>query len=322
VVRALTSGADPYLVEAQSDPNGAYALAAVPLGEAKLAVRRIAGGAEVMVPIVVEEGENRIDVELDGVSVTGRAVDLEGAGVPGVELMLSKPHLGAQAYSGTDGGFSIADLEPGRYFVFATKQGWAARVPPGIDVGPAGLDGLEVVMTRGTKIRGRILGVAARELADVSVMAFGQSNASARVLADGTYEVNEVVPGEWTVAGYAGNHRQVRHTITVPADQSVTTLDLDFSGPGFVLRGHLTGPTGPLQDSRITLRSNDESRNAAPKLGWTDYQGGFRFGPLPPGTYVLEAYAGAWSGHPIVMRVLTIEDDLEVFLTAADSTAP
>jgi hypothetical protein len=108
----------------------------------------------------------------------------------------------------------------------------------------------------------------------------------------------------------------------VSIDQLVTPLDLDFSGPGFMISGQLAGPAGPLRDTDVTLRSSDDTDDAQPHLTWTDYHGEFRFGPLPPGTYVLEAYDGAQSGTPIVRRVLTVDEDLQVSLTAGVSGAP
>ena len=99
-------------------------------------------------------------------------------------------------------------------------------------------------MTKGAIIRGRILGVPERELAEVSVMAFGVGEATARVLADGTYRVDGVAAGPWEIAGHTGDFRAVRQTITVAPDQSVATLDLDFSGPRFNVKGRVDGPDG------------------------------------------------------------------------------
>ena len=269
---------------------------------------------------MVVEGENTFDFTLDGATVEGRVIDLEGNGVAGASVQLLFARGSApRGMTGADGGFVLHDVAPGRYTTFAEKPGLTPREQVAVDVSPEGEDGVEIVMTPGAVIRGRILGVPERELANVSVMAFGPRfgpgpGAGARVLADGTYRVDSVAPGEWTITGIAGDSRRVRKTVRVEPDATVALLDLDFSGPGFKLRGHVAGPDGPIQDSLVRIR--DRSDGYDETQTWTDHEGGFVFGPLVRGTYVLEAYAGPQQDTPIVTRVMVVEDDLEVFLAA------
>jgi hypothetical protein len=73
------------------------------------------------------------------------------------------------------------------------------------------------------------------------------------------------------------------------------------------------GREGPYQDAPLTLRNlaGDDS----PRIDWTDHEGGFLFGPLPAGTYVIELHDRSGGSRPIVSRVLAIEQDQEIHLT-------
>ena len=108
--------------EAHTDPTGAYHLPAVPIGEGKLSARRITGGAERTVAIVVVDGDNSVDFTLDGATIEGRAIDLEGNGIAGVELLLHGESSAAYTSTGLDGGFVLHDLAPGRYRRWPPKR--------------------------------------------------------------------------------------------------------------------------------------------------------------------------------------------------------
>ena len=87
------------------------------------------------------------------------------------------------------------------------------------------------------------------------------------MLADGTYRVDGVAPGEWTITGIAGDSRKVSNTVVVEADAAVAILDLDFSRPGFDC-----GDTSPAP----TVRSR------TPWSGYgTDPTGATKCGPGP-----------------------------------------
>ena len=134
------------------------------------------------------------------------------------------------------------------------------------------------------------------------------------MLADGTYRVDGVAAGPWEIAGHTGDFRAVRETIMVAPDQSVATLDLDFSGPRFNVKGRVDGPDGPVRDSDITIRNVSDGLDAITSRSWTDHEGGFEFGPLPPGQYVIEVYPGPRPDVPAMMKVITVEEDVEVLL--------
>ena len=102
-------------------------------------------------------------------------------------------------------------------------------------------------------------------------------------------------------------------------DQSVATLDLDFSGPRFNVKGRIDGPDGLLRNGDVTIRNVSNGLDAITSRSWIDHEGGFEFGPLPPGQYVIEVYPGPRPDLPAVMKVITLEEDVEVFVSTVRS---
>ena len=88
VAAVVHAWSDSQRSEAQTDPSGAYLLPAVALGDARLTARRLEGGAERILPVVVVQGENTFDFTLDGATVVGRVIDQGGNGVAGASVEL------------------------------------------------------------------------------------------------------------------------------------------------------------------------------------------------------------------------------------------
>src|SRR5262245_8231719 len=109
-------------------------------------------------------------VTLAGVSVSGRVVDAEtNAPVAGARVVLAVEQgtvpppatTGDEAVPDKEGRFVFAIVEPGRYRLDAIKKGYAplsrSAAAPVADVGDAPIDGLELALTRGATISGRIV---------------------------------------------------------------------------------------------------------------------------------------------------------------------
>ena len=136
--------------------------------------------------------------------------------------------------------------------------------------------------------------------------------------------MTNVSPGPWVLQAFAGDGRQLQKTVMVSSEDEVTVVDLDFGGPGFLVRGRLSGPSGgPLADSRLTLvehgKRNDGSAmsDGIATGGWTDHEGVFLFGPLAPGTYDIEVFGADDQRTPMLRTTVTVTDaDRDIELTA------
>jgi hypothetical protein len=142
-----------------------------------------------------------------GAAIQGRVVTSWGAPIGGVYVSASMVRGAARAKDGwssdissADGSFALAGLVPGRYRVEASasshigpKDGWLIDVAAGAQLTK------QLVIEDGGSIKGLVVDAHDKPVGSVHVRAAGAAERSARTNADGTFELDGLRPGDYTV---------------------------------------------------------------------------------------------------------------------------
>jgi len=279
-----------------TDGDGRYVLDGVPPGPQTLEARA-EGYRRAVRDLEVKEGDTTADFTLEGgFQVSGRVVDEAGNPVASAQLILIAGRTfmdTLSALSGPDGAFHFDGVQAGTFRLSTRKAGYAAN-PMGdtVTVTNASVSGLEVKLTAGGSLTGRITGVEFSQLARVSVAANGMR--PGQVDADGVYRIPNVAPGTYTVSASVPDtplHAEGR--VTLEPGMAEATLDLQF-GKGFTLSGVVLRNGAPLAGASLGLTRKDtySSHDAS-----SDHQGAFQFGGLDAGSYELAVATPGGARH-------------------------
>ena len=225
--------------------DGTYRLAGVEPGE-RTVEATLEEGPWASRSLTVVPGDNRLDLTMDQGSprqeIRGRVLGPDGGPVAGAAVLATGS---ARTFSAADGSFLLAVEDNRDYEIWAEKERFAAgRAETAVHVAGAPVAGVEIRLGRGGSLTGRILGLDREELARASVDVDLVSPFQARAAVDpqGSYRVEDVPPGEWTVTARAGD-RAVRERAVLPPDVSEATVDLAFE-PSHEVSGWVSGPAG------------------------------------------------------------------------------
>lgn len=300
--RVLTSAGEPVgdarviadSAAAVSDAEGAYRLDGVPPGP-----RTVQAQHQDFPPL-----ERRIEVEplspnqLDlvfeaGHEVSGRVVDREGKGVEGAQVSLARAGSPRErhAVAGADGSFTVPHLLDGEYSLRAEREGYATtEIPDAATVAGSSVRDVEVRLTRGGKIAGRLLGLDLYDLAEVTVRARREDGFEkpGRVDYAGRYSVEELPAGDWLVLGSLrdGSREAQARTALEPGGED-SDVDLEFGG-NLALSGRVLLGGEPLKGARVSLAGQDV---AVQRMVESDWDGLFRVEDVKPGRYRLQVTA-------------------------------
>jgi hypothetical protein len=291
-------GAEVELVEEKmsfggvsSDGDGHYRLEGVAPGMRTVLVSH-QSYRSIQRQVEVREGSNALDLTLEAGSsrISGRVVDQGGASIANARVYLYGDFVfGGDApptgVSGPDGSFTLSGISDGTYRIFASKAGFArSREGKTVVVADGGsVEGVEIRLSTGGSIAGRILGLDFTQLSQVTVeLAFGDQ--AGQVRPDGSYRIDHVEPGEVrVVASLAGGARQAEGKVVLEPGVAEARLDLEF-GKGFILTGRVLLNGEPRRGERLVVLSKTGS---SPRWGTTDQEGRFRFDGLAAGDYML-----------------------------------
>lgn len=272
-----------------SDDDGAYAVEGVAPGPAIVSVSH-SSYRRFSKEMVIEPGANQLDVTFGpGVEVAGRIVDERGAPVSGAWVQLSSQPRGELEYrarAATDGTFRLSPVAQGRYRLRAGHEDYSpAELKRLVLVADEPVGGLEMALSQGGAIVGRVLGLKREELAQVAIRAESAGKAYPAALdSEGRYEVRRLEPGDYLIrASLLAGQRQVQARVSLEPGQREVTRDLEFSRR-LTLSGQVLHGDEPLPEAALTLRGNQV---AVERSIVTDHQGGFRFEDLEPDTYAL-----------------------------------
>jgi uncharacterized GH25 family protein len=273
-------------LRAITDGDGQYRIDGIPPGNRRLEARA-EGYRRAVRDVEVAARTPAVDFALErGLEASGRAVDDDGAPVPGAQVILSasRAFMNAQrTLTETDGGFRITGLQEGSYTLSASKDGYESD-PQGVPVTLAGASatGLEVRLSGGGAITGRLTGLEFSQLSRVRVSA--SLLYIGRVDPEGSYRIPNLPPGDYTVTAVVPEtalHAEGRVTLAPGAPEAKLDLQL---GNGHTLTGVVLSNGEPLAGASLGLVKT----GTASQSGTTDYEGGFRFGGLDDGHYDLD----------------------------------
>lgn len=291
-VAASGSGPGPVFSgpRATADGDGRYRLDGIAPGPRTLEAtaegyRR--GVRDVEVTAGAPADGRSVDFELErGLEVSGRVVDGAGSPIPSADVILiaGRNLMDAlRATTGGDGGFRLTGAEDGTFQLMARKDGYALDpVGQTVTIAGASVSGLEIRLSSGGAITGRISGVEVSQLARVRVWANWEGN-SGRVDPDGMYRIASLEPGLFKVTAVVpGTPLHAEGEVTLEAGAAEARLDLQLGG-GYALTGLVLRNGQPLAGAPVALsRFQSGEQNTR-----TDHQGAFRFGGLENGPYEL-----------------------------------
>ncbi|MBI5095991.1 MAG: carboxypeptidase regulatory-like domain-containing protein [Candidatus Hydrogenedentes bacterium] len=235
-----------------------------------------------------------------------------GAGVQGVVLSPTRqPVSGALIYLGelpqrwererssiaqsaADGSFTVNNASGASVTLTAYHPQYAPATVTA-NLASSGTTRVEIVLNQGGSITGRVTtGSGGAGHTWISLQVAGrQTQESTQVKPDGTYEFQNVLPGDVTVvAGFSINNtssRQLQRAVTVTAGQNVV-VDFNFPPYSTALSGIVTVQGKPAVSgfiqATVTTSSGDESSHAQ-----IQSDGSYRFDALPQGTATLTGSA-------------------------------
>lgn len=283
---------------AVADTGGSFRVEGLSLGVQDLTIDH-PGFDLLRLDIEIEAGLNTAEFRLrGGYPVTGRVVDEDHnpVGSAAVELYPEDARSSRryQARTNTDGRFEWPRVATGTYAVRASKQGFVTTsIEPGVEVPggpePGADETLEVILRRGARLWGQILGLESDDLAAVRVVAIpqGMQNAAkirGRVDFAGRYQLKDLGAGDWLVeARLAGGSRQTQARVVIDPEIGDQRRDLEFV-PDLTLTGRALYADEPLAGANIALVGSDL---AVEREVRTDPEGRFRIENLSPGRYRL-----------------------------------
>ena len=271
----------------QSDGDGRYRLDGLPTGPQTLEARA-EGYRRAAREVEVSAEPKAVDFQLErGLEVSGRVVNEAGEPVAGADVHLVagiNQFDALRVQSGSDGAFRIAGVQDGSYRLRVRKEGYATDLQGHpVTVSGASVGDIELKLSSGGRITGRLSGLEFSDLARVRVWAGYELN-QGRVDSEGVYEISSLAPMEWEITAVVPNTSlRASGRVTLEPGAREARLDLQF-GDGRELRGVVLRNGQPLPGASVEL---DGTGNREAAAETTDHQGAFRFGGLKDGVYDL-----------------------------------
>ncbi len=246
--------------------------------------------------VLLEDDETTIELRLvrGEEMISGRVKDEKGDPIESVSIRVSRGRTGnyqsvRPVSSDTKGEFECPGLSAGVYSLYFWKKGYVSRKLAGID---SGTTGLEVTLSSGAKLSGKIVTSAGRVPKKQVKLQLASNNMNftryVKLDADGSYRVEGLDPGTFLVsASREGKSSRETREITLKAGLEVDGADFTLI-PGGVISGRVVSEEdgSPLPD--ISIWSQSEERRDSHSVR-TDERGEYRFAGLSAGLYQVQA---------------------------------
>lgn len=248
------------------------------------------------------------------------AVRVDSAPDAGDVLPLAAP-ISYRASTGSDGGFELGGLPPGRYVVTALHRDYARghSAPFGIDTRTASIAGVDVELSSGVVVFGQVRDDRGAPVAGAHVMAEAGESLDARQIGDAITDAGgyyELAPldGAITLKVSAPAHGEIERAVSLRnrglgVDRREELFDLVVADAE--LRGQVRDPAGrPLAGARLTVVGGPGGRSR----GTRSSTAGEVFIPaLPAGDYQVRVDA---AGYPSVRASVKTGESFEVAVQA------
>jgi Carboxypeptidase regulatory-like domain len=219
-------------------------------------------------------------------SVSGQVRLPDGRPVPGAAVTVTEPGTGRQAGATRTlpGGMFQVDLAAGgTYLMIVSAPG---RRPAAEVITVDGLPLRRDVILAGSGVlagTARITetGEAAAGVLVTLTDAQGQVVATGVTAADGTYRLDGLEAGDYTLVGMLSAKEPVARAVSVPG-----TEDLSFASPGYRVTALVTGPDGTPFAGAVVILAGP---GGAVATGISDGQGLVAFEDIPADSYTLAA---------------------------------
>ncbi|MEO6192603.1 MAG: carboxypeptidase-like regulatory domain-containing protein, partial [Thermoanaerobaculia bacterium] len=250
---------------------------------------------------------------VDGVRLTFRSLDKEAPACASV-FEMTTPYQG-------DGSFST-ELPEGRFTVLANVEGYAPTVQATpLTIAARPVKDLEISLNPGRSLRGRLLGLRSEEAASASVKATnGSVSQETKAAADGSYRLDDLGPGDWSVSavlGLEGSSRWLQTRVKLEPAQTEAVRDLDLLGELSFAARFASGDE-PIALSMELSRSDSRGElvNTATLMNTDRY----RFNRLPAGRYRL--HIEDTGHHRKLERTIDLTSDQEITIDLLKPEGP
>jgi hypothetical protein len=275
-------------LRARTDGDGQYRIDGIAPGPRVLEARA-EGYQRAVRDVEVSPEARAVDFRLErGLEVSGRVVDAAGSPIPSAQLSLIAGDdffQASRALSGPEGAFRFSGLKAGTYRLMARKDGYASdRRGETVMLAGSSVSGLEVKLSAGGTIAGRISGLEPSQLSRVRVWA-GSELHLGNIDPEGGYRIANLPPGDWLVTAVVPDtplHAEGRASLEPGVPEARVDLEL---GGGHELTGVVLRNGQPLAGAHLALTRGGM---AGSQTAASDHQGSFRFGGLEDGTYDLD----------------------------------
>jgi len=292
---------------AESAADGTFALGPLQAGTIGVGfARRGYAPARVTAMVRSRDSTDLRDVTLEaGLSIRGRVRGRDRVGIAGALLRAEAEGGEADAVEGeteADGAFELSGLRPAGYSITAQAAGFAA----GHARATAGGDPVEIVLSRGGSITGRVVDAAGEPLAGASVLGEAEGDDAGEPRSfwvttgdggDGRFATSDSAPGAYVLRVRAAGVGEASRTgVKVVAGQTtdVGTIVLERGGAvvGTVVDADGQGIPGA---TAIAVRDLHTRSSEDPKAE-TDAAGAFEIRGVRPGKVEVEVR------HPAFVR--------------------
>ncbi len=277
-----------------TDSTGRFFFDDVPLGTVVLEADPGNGEARRVRNVRVRRGENRVTLDFGRYEISGRAV-LPGGPPEAGDMSLaflspSSPGDESATAVVAAGGYFRVRLRSGEYDVGGRFDGRRVVARKKFRVEGAATDVLlRLRMVPDGRIAGRVHGLAEEELATLRVEAVDRelNSRPANVGGDGTFAIDRVADGKWTVVGVVGSSSK-RATRSVEVQAGEARVDLVFES-GHEVAGIVRLDGVPWQGAQVLFMPR-ERREGLRRL-FTGHDGSFVFRGVESGRHLLAAGA-------------------------------
>lgn len=297
-----------------TDVEGQFWVRRAPRGIANLFVNG-SDGERARIQVEVEPDMESVVLTMETErALEGQVVGPDGRGVAEAHLHFSTAQFSYRPPVDAKGRFSIPVKGAMDISLMATRpdMGWVIR---DVEVPESGdLEAVELVVPRGVRIVGKVLGVSAGEMRRLkthgvhktSVQGMGAVRREGRVEPDAAYEIRGLMPGQVSVyAELEGSVRRVKEVVEIPPGVDEVTIDLDLGEPGLVLSGRVFHNGEPAHTALVI-----------PGHVETDAEGRFRIDGIQTNVVAL-TLLGPWGRHDETFE-MDGDREVEIFLKSFD----